>query len=316
MQSLVTGGAGFLGSHLCDRLLAEGNDVVCLDNLSTGRLVNISHLESHPRFQFIEHDVAESLPALPMVDRIYHLASPASPPAYQRLALETMRANSEGTWNLLNLARESGARLLFASTSEVYGDPLEHPQQESYRGNVNTIGPRSMYDEAKRFGETLVVVATSTYGLDTRIARIFNTYGPRMAPEDGRVVSNFVVQAIRGAPLTIYGDGTQTRSFQYVDDTVDGLIRLMESSYTGPVNIGNPAELTVLEFATLVQKLTHSQSRIELCPLPGDDPKLRKPDISLAKSVLGWEPRTTIEVGMAITVDAIRQEIGTLEAQP
>jgi nucleoside-diphosphate-sugar epimerase len=309
MRTLVTGGAGFVGSHLCERLLATGDEVICLDNLATGRVANIAHLLGNPRFRFVEHDVVEPLPLLPRAHGIYHLASPASPPAYQRLPVETLRVNSEGTRRLLDLAARWGARFLFASTSEIYGDPLEHPQRESYRGNVSTIGPRSMYDEAKRFGEALTVAATEAQGIDTRIVRIFNTYGPRMDPADGRVVSNFIVQALRGEPLTVYGDGSQTRSFQYVDDLVDGMVRLMASSYRAPVNIGNPAELTVLEFATLVQRLTGAGSRIEFRPLPGDDPRQRRPDIALAKETLGWEPRVPIEVGIARTIEAFREEL-------
>ena len=309
MWTLVAGGAGFVGSFLCERLLADDHEVICVDNLSTGRRSNIEALLENPRFRFVEHDVVEPLPLLPRVDRIYHLASPASPPAYQRRPLETLRVNSEGTRRLLELAERDGARFLFASTSEIYGDPQVHPQHEGYRGNVSTVGPRSMYDEAKRYGEAYTVAARETRGVDVRIVRIFNTYGPRMDPADGRVVSNFIVQALRGVPLTIYGDGSQTRSFQYVDDLVEGIVRLMESSFGEPVNIGNPTELTVLEFATLIQRLTRTQSGILHHPLPGDDPKQRRPDISLAKAMLDWEPRIPVEVGIARTIEAFREEL-------
>src|SRR5215217_9430178 len=254
MTSVVAGGAGFVGSHLGERLLAEGQEVVCVDNLVTGRAANVAHLLGNPAFRFIQHDILEPLPAMPPVDRIYHLASPASPPAYQRFPIETLRANSEGTRQLLELARRHGARLLFASTSEVYGDALVHPQPEGYRGNVSTVGPRSMYDEAKRFGEALTTAARKTWGVETRIVRIFNTYGPRMDPDDGRVVSNFVAQALRGEPLTVYGDGSQTRSFQYVEDLIRGMIAMMQTAegVTGPINFGNPVEFTMLELAEKV----------------------------------------------------------------
>jgi nucleoside-diphosphate-sugar epimerase len=310
MTTLVAGGAGFIGSHLCERLVHAGESVLCVDNLITGRLDNISALLCHPSFTFFRNDVIEPLPPLAHVDRIYHLASPASPPAYQRYPVETMRANSEGTRQLLELAARNGARFLYASTSEVYGDPLEHPQREEYRGNVSSTGPRSMYDEAKRYGEALTIAYSESRSVDTRIVRIFNTYGPQMDPADGRVVSNFVVQALRGEPLTVYGDGSQTRSFQYVDDLVEGLVRLVDSPCRGPVNIGNPAEYTMLQFARLVQELTHSSSPIEFCPLPVDDPRQRRPDISLARSVLGWEPRVPITVGLERTIAYFRDELG------
>jgi len=299
-------------------LLALGNEVICVDDLSTGRSANIVHLRFDPRFRFVEHDIVEPFPPLPWADRIYHLASPASPPAYQRVPVQTLRVNSEGTRRLLELATAWGSRFLFASTSEVYGDPLEHPQCEGYRGNVSTVGPRSMYDEAKRFGEALTVAVAAESGVEVRIARIFNTYGPRMDPDDGRVVSNFVVQALRGEALTVYGEGSQTRSFQYVDDLVSGLVALMESAYTGPVNLGNPTEFTMLEFAELVRRLVGSSSPIEFRPLPGDDPKQRRPDISLAAEVLGWGPRISVEDGLGRTIEAFRsllaQELDLMDA--
>lgn len=309
MRALVTGGAGFVGSHLCERLLAGGYEVICVDNLITGRCQNVAGLREHPRFTYLAHDVVEPLPPLPRLDQIYHLASPASPRAYQRYPIETLRVNSEGTRHLLELAVAHGARFLYASTSEVYGDPLEHPQCEEYRGNVSSVGPRSMYDEAKRYGEALTIAYAQAYGVETRIVRIFNTYGPRMAPDDGRVVSNFIVQALRGVPLTVYGDGGQTRSFQYVDDLIEGLVRLMTSTYRGPVNIGNPSEYTVLELARLIQELTATAAPIEFLPLPGDDPKQRRPDIALAKTVLGWEPCVPVKVGLASTIAYFQEQL-------
>jgi dTDP-glucose 4,6-dehydratase len=298
MASLVAGGAGFIGSHLCKRLLAEDDHVICIDNLHTGRRRNIATLLERAAFTFIEQDILEELPPLPRLDRVFHLASPASPPAYQRYPVETLQVNSEGTRRLLRLAARDGARFLFASTSEIYGDPLEHPQRESYRGNVNPIGPRSMYDEAKRFGEALTVAYHETHGVDTCIARIFNTYGPCMDPADGRVVSNFINQAIRGEPITVYGDGSQTRSFQYVDDLVEGLLRLASTSQSEPVNLGNPKEYTVLQLARLVLELVGSTAPIVFEPLPGDDPRRRRPDISLAQRLLGWTPTVSLREGL------------------
>ncbi len=314
MRTLVTGGAGFVGSHLCGRLLRGGEEVCCVDSLLTGRVNNIAPLIGRSGFTFVEHDVVEVLPPMPPIDRIYHLASPASPPAYQRYPIETLRVNSEGTRRLLELAKRHGARFLYASTSEVYGDPLEHPQREAYRGNVNPVGPRAMYDEAKRYAEALTISYAEACGVDARIVRIFNTYGPRMDPDDGRVVSNFVVQALRSRPLTVYGDGSQTRSFQYVDDLVEGVVRLMESDVRGPVNIGNPSEYTVLELARLVQELTDTDSPIEFRPLPSDDPKLRRPDISLAKAVLGWEPVVPVAVGLERTIAHFRAELASTQS--
>jgi nucleoside-diphosphate-sugar epimerase len=309
MRALVTGGAGFVGSHLCERLLTSGHEVICVDNLITGRWQNVAGLLEHPAFAYLHHDVVEPLRPLPHLDQIYHLASPASPLAYQRYPIETLRVNSEGTRHLLELASGHGARFLYASTSEVYGDPLEHPQGEEYRGNVSTVGPRSMYDEAKRYGEALTVAYAEAHGVQTRIVRIFNTYGPRMAPDDGRVVSNFIVQALRGAPLTVYGDGRQTRSFQYVDDLIEGMIRLMESPHPGPLNIGNPAEYTVCELARLIQELAGTSSLVEFRPLPGDDPKQRRPDITVAMTLLEWQPRVSVTLGLTSTIAYFREQL-------
>lgn len=307
MTSLVAGGAGFVGSHLCEHLLWNGESVICIDNLSTGRRSNIEWLMGWPGFTFIEHDIVEELPPLPQVTRIYHLASPASPLAYRRWPIETLRANSEGTIRLLELALRDSARFLFASTSEVYGDPLEHPQHEEYRGNVSPVGPRSMYDEAKRYGEALTTAYAEKHGVEACIGRIFNTYGPRMDPDDGRVVSNFVVHALCGAPLCVYGDGLQTRSLQYVDDLVDGLICLARSGERGPINLGNPEEFTVLELAFLVRELAESDSLIAFAPRPEDDPHRRKPDISRARQLLDWEPRVAVRDGLCRTIAHYRR---------
>ena len=302
MRVLVAGGAGFLGSHVCDELLARGHDVVCLDNLITGRLRNIEHLESHAGFTFLREDVVRA-PLLP-VDLIIHMASPASPVHYQRFAIETMLANSAGTHRLAALAADVGARFVFASTSEVYGDPKVHPQTESYWGHVNPVGPRSCYDEGKRVAETLMMDYHRQNGVDIRIVRIFNTYGPRMAVEDGRVVSNFIVQALCNRPITIYGDGTQTRSFCYVSDLVDGVCRLMNTAgLTGPINIGNPSEFTIRELAEMVISLAGSRSEIVHLPLPEDDPVQRQPDISLAREKLGWQPAVALKDGLVRTVE-------------
>jgi dTDP-glucose 4,6-dehydratase len=307
MTSLVAGGAGFVGSHLCEHLLWTGERVICIDNLSTGRRSNIERLMEWSTFTFVEHDIVEELPPLPEVAYIYHLASPASPPAYRRRPIETLRANSEGTVHLLELASRDCARFVFASTSEVYGDPLEHPQREEYRGNVSPIGPRSMYDEAKRYGEALTIAYAGTHGADVGIGRIFNTYGPRMDPNDGRLVSNFVVRALRDAPLRVYGDGLQTRSLQYVDDLVDGLVRLARSGERGPINLGNPEEYTVPELAYLVRDLARSKSPIAFAPQPADDPRRRKPDISRAKELLGWEPQVPVRDGLCRTIADYRR---------
>lgn len=300
---LVAGGAGFLGSHLCDRLVGRGDRVVCVDDLSTGRRANIAHLLDDPAFSLVEADVTREIPVAGPFDAVCHLASPASPTAYLRRPMETLAAGSEGTRRLLELADAHGARFLLASTSEVYGDPTVHPQTESYRGNVDPVGPRSVYDEAKRFAESLTMASHRTRGTDVAIARIFNTYGPRLAPGDGRVVSNFMVQALATAPLTVYGDGSQTRSLCFVDDEVEGLLALLGSAVAGPVNIGNPDERTVLDLATRVLHVTGSRSEIALRPLPVDDPTRRCPDISLARRALGWEPTVPLDEGLARTAD-------------
>ncbi len=310
---LVAGGAGFIGSHLVDRLLAEGVEVIAVDNLVTGSLSNIAHVREHPGFTFIHHDVCHPLVLDGPLDWVLNLASPASPIDYLKLPLETLKVGAMGSHSLLELAKVKGAKYLFASTSEVYGDPLVHPQEESYWGNVNPIGPRSVYDEAKRFGEAMTMAYLREYGVDTRIVRIFNTYGPRNRANDGRVVPSFINQALRGEPLTVFGDGSQTRSFQYVSDLVDGLLRLMASNVTEPVNIGNPTELTVLEFARLILKLTGSPSAIEYRPLPQDDPKIRRPDITRAQTLLDWEPRVPVETGITETIRWYREQ---LEGKP
>lgn len=298
----VTGGAGFLGSHLCDRLVREGNDVICVDNLFTGSKDNIRHLLNEPYFEFIRHDVIN--PVYVECDQIYNLACPASPIQYQRDPIYTTKTSVYGAFNALGLAKRTGARILQASTSEVYGDPECHPQPENYRGSVNTIGPRSCYDEGKRIAETLFFDYHRKHGVDIKVMRIFNTYGPRMDKGDGRVVSNFIVQALKNEDITIYGDGSQTRSFCYVDDLIEGMIRLMNSrdGFTGPVNIGNPCEFTIKELAELVIKLTKSSSKLVFCPLPQDDPTQRKPDISLAKKELSWEPTIQLEDGLKYTI--------------
>jgi UDP-glucuronate decarboxylase len=309
MRILVTGGAGFIGSNLCERLLAEGHEVVCLDNLYTGRKENLQGCLGNPRFEFIRHDVQE--PIRLEVDQIYHLACPASPPHYQRNPIYTMKTSFLGTLNMLGLAKRLNVPILLASTSEVYGDPLVHPQVEEYWGNVNPIGIRSCYDEGKRAAETLASDYRRFHGVDARIVRIFNTYGPNMDPEDGRVVSNFIVQALQGMPITVYGDGSQTRSFCYVGDLVDGLIRAMNASeLEGPVNLGNPVEFTVMELAEQVLRLTGSASELDHRPLPQDDPTRRKPDISRAESLLGWSPRIPLHEGLLKTIPYFRKAIG------
>ena len=303
---MVAGGAGFIGSHMCEHLLRRGEVVVAVDNFLTGSAANIRHLIANKRFSFLEHDVCEPFDVDGTVDAVLHLASPASPKDFATLPLEILAVGSSGTRNLLELARAKGARFMVTSTSEVYGDPLVHPQVESYRGNVSTTGPRSCYDEAKRFAEALSMAYHRTAGVDIAIARVFNTYGPRMKPGDGRVVSNFLVQALSGAPITIYGDGDQTRSFCYVDDEVAGLIALLDSTLTGPVNIGNPNEFTVAELAALVVELTRSGSKIVHEPLPVDDPTRRRPDITLARDQLGWEPKVELRDGLSRTADWLR----------
>ena len=301
MRCLVTGGAGFLGSHLCERLLNDGHEVICLDNYFTGRMANVNHLRDNRNFELIRHDVTE--PILLEVDRIFNLACPASPIHYQYNSVKTIKTSVMGAINMLGLAKRVHARILQASTSEVYGDPAVHPQTEVYWGNVNPIGIRSCYDEGKRVAETLFMDYHRQNKVDIRIVRIFNTYGPRMLPNDGRVVSNFIVQALKGEDLTIYGDGSQTRSFCYVDDLIEGFVRMMnQEKIIGPVNIGNPGEFTMLELANEVLSLTGSKSKIVYQPLPGDDPKMRRPNIDLAKSALGWEPTIPLRKGLERTI--------------
>jgi UDP-glucuronate decarboxylase len=308
MRILVTGGAGFLGSHLCDRLINEGHEILCLDNFFTGRKQNIAHLLQNPKFELIRHDVTE--PFRVEVDQIYNLACPASPPHYQYNPIKTTKTSVMGAINSLGLAKRVRARVFLASTSEVYGDPTVHPQSESYWGNVNPIGRRSCYDEGKRCAETLFFDYHRENGVAIRVVRIFNTYGPRMLADDGRVVSNFIVQALKGENLTVYGDGSQTRSFCYVDDLIDGFVRLMNQEKTvGPVNIGNPGEFTMLELAELVLKKVGGKSKVTNLPLPADDPKQRRPDITLAKEVLGWEPKVPLEEGLNRTIEYFRQAI-------
>jgi dTDP-glucose 4,6-dehydratase len=309
MRAVVTGGAGFLGSHLCDLLIEKGWDVLALDNLLTGNAENIAHLAGNPRFEFIQHDVTRAIAVEGSVDAVLNLASPASPVDYHRLPIETLEVGSLGTRNMLELAQAKGARFLMASTSECYGDPEVSPQPESYWGHVNPVGPRSVYDEAKRFSEALTMAYHRTRGVDTRIVRIFNTYGPRMRLNDGRVLPNFVYQALTGQPLTVYGDGKQTRSFCYVSDLIDGIYRLLESDHHEPVNVGNPREMTILEFAEQVLKFTGSKSGIRFEPLPVDDPKRRCPDITKARQLLDWEPRVTLEEGLPRTVEFFRSVV-------
>lgn len=305
---LVTGGAGFLGSHLCERLLAEGHDVLCLDNFFTGRRVNIEHLLDRHSFELVRHDVCDRI--MLEVDEIFHLACPASPVHYQRNPVKTIRTCVQGTLNVLDLAREVRARVLIASTSEVYGDPLVHPQVESYWGNVNPIGPRACYDEGKRCAEALAVSYSRQYGVQVRVARIFNTYGPRMLENDGRVVSNFIVQCMRNQPITIFGDGKQTRSFCYVDDLIDGFMRLMASDEEDPVNLGNPGEFTMIELAEKIRAMTKSDSKLIHETLPTDDPVRRKPDITRAIERLGWKPTIALEQGLVKTIESFRTRAG------
>jgi dTDP-glucose 4,6-dehydratase len=309
---VVAGGAGFLGSHLCDHLIARGDIVVCLDDLSTGSRDNVAHLSGDDRFSLIVTDVSEKveLPDESKVDAVCHLASPASPPAYLARPLDTLAVGSEGTRRLLELARSHSARFMLTSTSEVYGDPEVHPQVENYRGNVDPTGPRSVYDEAKRFAESLTMAVHRAQGVDVGIARVFNTYGPRLSPGDGRVVSNFVVQALRGEPLTVYGDGRQTRSMCYVDDQIKGLLALLDSSLTGPVNIGNPDERSMLELAHFVREVTGSTSAISFAPLPVDDPTRRCPDITLARTELGWSPTIGLREGIERTIEYFSGRLG------
>lgn len=306
LRVLVTGAAGFLGSHLTDRLLAEGHSVIGVDNLATGTPENIAHLRSEPRFNFEERDICQ--PFDPgRVDYVFNFASPASPPEYLRLAIETLRVGSVGTENTLAIAEKYGAGFLHASTSECYGDPLEHPQREEYWGHVNPVGPRSVYDEAKRFSESLVMAYHRSRGVNTHMVRIFNTYGPRLHPSDGRVISNFMMQALRGEPLTVYGSGNQTRSFCYVDDLIDGIVRLSRSDEHYPVNIGNPNEFTILECAQAVLEVTGSKSKLRFEPLPQDDPTRRCPDITRARTLLGWEPKIMLKQGLELSLEFFSQ---------
>jgi dTDP-glucose 4,6-dehydratase len=306
MRILVTGGAGFLGSHLCDRLLAEGHEVVAMDNLVTGNLRNLAHLEGHARFQFLKQDVSQFIRMDGALDAVLHFASPASPIDYLELPIQTLKVGSLGTHNALGLAMAKQARFLLASTSEVYGDPLVHPQPETYWGNVNPIGPRGVYDEAKRFSEAMTMAYHRAHGVDTRIVRIFNTYGERMRPRDGRVVPALISQALAREPMTVFGDGSQTRSFCYVSDLIEGIYRLLISNETDPINIGNPSELSVLEFARTIRRLTGTSSEIVFKPLPVDDPRVRQPDVSRARKRLGWEPTVKLEEGLGRTIEYFR----------
>lgn len=310
MRVLVSGAAGFLGSHLTDRLLGEGHSVIGVDNLSTGDRENLAHLAHEPRFQFKEWDICQAFDS-GAVDYVFNLASPASPPEYLRLGIETLHVGSVGTENMLNIAARYGAGFLHASTSECYGDPLEHPQTENYWGNVNPVGPRSVYDEAKRFSESLVMAYHRYRDVNTHLVRIFNTYGPRLHPSDGRVISNFMMQALRGKPLSVYGDGNQTRSFCYVDDLIEGILRLARSNEHLPVNIGNPNEFTILECAQAVLEATGSKSELRFEPLPVDDPTRRRPDITKARTLLNWEPKITLKEGLARSLEFFKSRVAT-----
>jgi len=308
-RALVTGGAGFLGSHLCERLLSDGCEVICMDNLITGDLNNVEHLVGRDGFHFVKHDVTNYVHVPGRLEFILHFASPASPIDYLELPIQTLKVGSLGTHKALGLAREKKARFLLASTSEVYGDPLVHPQSETYWGNVNPVGPRGVYDEAKRFAEAMTMAYQRAHGVETRIVRIFNTYGPRMRLNDGRVLPAFMSQVLRGEPMTVFGDGSQTRSFCYVDDLIEGIMRLLRSDEKEPVNIGNPAEMTILQFATAVKNLTGSRSEVVFKPLPEDDPKVRQPDITKARTKLGWEPKVTLDQGLRKTVEYFRKKV-------
>jgi len=316
MRVLITGAAGFLGSNLCDRFLRDGHEVVGLDNFITGHPDNIAHLVGNGRFSFLRHNISEYTYVAGALDGVLHFASPASPIDYLELPIQTLKVGSLGTHNSLGLAKAKGARFFLASTSEVYGDPMVHPQVESYWGNVNPIGPRGVYDEAKRFAEALTMAYHRTHGVDTRIVRIFNTYGPRMRPRDGRVVSNFIVQALNGEPITIYGDGSQTRSFCFVDDEVEGLYQLFMKGDAMPCNIGNPVEYTVKQLAEIVVELTGASVPIVYAPLPQDDPKVRNPDISRARAMLGWEPQVDVRTGVQRTIDYFRTLLGSPRMAP
>ncbi len=308
MNVVVTGGAGFIGSHLCDRFLAEGHAVVCVDNLITGSEANIAHLRSHPQFRLISHDITKPLELEGTVHRILHFASPASPIDYLKLPIQTLKVGSLGTLNALGIAKAKNARFLLASTSEVYGDPQVHPQVESYWGHVNPIGPRGVYDEAKRFAEAMTMAYYRAHGVQTRIVRIFNTYGPRMRAQDGRAIPAFLTQALAGEPLTAFGSGNQTRSFCYIDDLIEGIMRLIESDYHDPVNLGNPGEYTILQLAKRIIDLTRSTSQVEFRPLPQDDPKQRCPDITVARQTFGWQPQVDLDTGLQRTIDWFRQQ--------
>lgn len=313
MKYVITGGAGFIGSHLADRLLANNNHVVIIDNLITGNFANIAHHQNNPNFEFIHHNVSNHIHVINDIDWVVHFASPASPVDYLQLPIETLKVNSLGTHNTLGLARAKNAKYLLASTSEVYGDPEIHPQPESYWGHVNPIGPRGVYDESKRFAEALTMAYHKKHSLDTRIVRIFNCYGPRLRINDGRVISNFIHQALNNKPLTIYGDGSQTRSFQYISDLIEGITRLMDADYHEPVNIGNPQEKTILEIAKIIKELTVSQSEIVMKPLPVDDPKRRLPDISRAQKLLDWSPQKNLIEGLTETVAWFRERLITVK---
>lgn len=310
MRVLITGAAGFLGSHLCERFLAEGHQVIAMDNLITGSTRNIAHLAGHERFRFIKHDVTEYIYVHGPLEAVLHFASPASPIDYLQLPIQTLKVGALGTHKALGLARAKGARFLLASTSEVYGDPLAHPQSEDYWGNVNPIGPRGVYDEAKRFAEALTMAYHRSHGLDTRIARIFNTYGPRMRLDDGRVVPNFIGQALRGEPMTVHGDGSQTRSFCFCSDLIEGVYRLLGSDYTQPLNLGNPNEMTILELAHLINGLTGNHAGVVYKPLPPDDPKVRRPDIRRAQGILDWQPEVSLQDGLERTIEWFRGVLG------
>jgi len=316
MRIVITGGAGFIGSHLCDRFIAEGHQVVAIDNLITGRLANIQHLLDHPNFEFIRHDVSKPIRVEGPVDVVMHFASPASPKSYQDYPIQTLKVGALGTHNSIGLAKAKGAIFYLASTSEVYGDPEVHPQPESYRGNVSCIGPRAVYDEAKRYAEAMTMAYHRVHGVDTRIVRIFNTFGGRMALDDGRVVPNFVGQALRGEPLTVYGDGSQTRSFCYIDDLVEGIVRLLHVEFHEPVNLGNPQEISILEFAHKINALTGNPGGIVFKPLPPDDPTRRCPDITRARELLGWEPQIDLDEGMRRTIAWFQQQISGARAVP
>ncbi|MFG2022741.1 UDP-glucuronic acid decarboxylase family protein [Streptomyces sp. NPDC048825] len=313
MRAVVTGGAGFIGSHLCERLLQEGHDVVCVDSFLTSSPDNVEHLTDNRHFQFRHEDITQGLDVQGPVDAVLHLASPASPADYLRLPLETLRVGSAGTWHALDLAAGKGARFLLTSTSESYGDPLIHPQPESYWGHVNPVGPRSVYDEGKRFGEALTTAYRRSHGVDAKIVRIFNTFGPRMRPDDGRAIPTFIHQALRGEPITVTGDGSQTRSLCYVDDVVEGLLLMLASDHHGPVNLGTPHEVSMLELAQWISKLAQSRSDITLVPRPQDDPERRRPDITLARELLGWEPTTPVERGLRDTIADFRRRLASAE---